>query len=203
MRAIGFSMNKRTDENVSKQRDWDHLVKEAFSPGFWCFALFTCGLGFYTFSQQGSNELLSIAGNAMVLVGRTIPTVILGLCVAGLVRVMLPTERVTALIGTESGYRGLLIGMVAGCLTPGGPSTACALILAMGLSGGDRGALIAFFSGFAMLNIQRLLLWELPFMGEEFVLIRFLICLPLPIVAGLVARQLPFKLIFNSHTSGA
>ncbi len=31
-------------------------------------------------------------------------------------------------------------------------------------------------------------------MGGEFALVRFAVCVPLPIVAGLIARRLPFAL---------
>jgi len=43
------------------------------------------------------------------------------------------------------------------------------------------------------------LVWDVPFMGAEFALVRFAICLPLPIVAGLIARKVPFELIFKNE----
>jgi hypothetical protein len=33
-------------------------------------------------------------------------------------------------------------------------------------------------------------IWELPFLGHDFVLLRVLVSLPLPVVAGLLARAL-------------
>ena len=68
------------------------------------------------------------------------------------------------------------------------------LLAVLGGAGADRGALIAYITSWAMLGLQRVLVWDVPFMGAEFSLTRLLICLPLPIIAGLIARSLPLKL---------
>ena len=72
-------------------------------------------------------------------------------------------------------------------MTPGGPAAAFSLLAVLGGAGADRGALIAYITSWAMLGLQRVLVWDVPFMGAEFSLTRLLICLPLPIVAGLIA----------------
>jgi hypothetical protein len=36
-------------------------------------------------------------------------------------------------------------------------------------------------------------MWELPLMGMEFATFRFLVSLPLPIVAGLISRHVPIE----------
>ena len=67
-------------------------------------------------------------------------------------------------------------------------------IAVLGAAGADRGAMIAYVSSWAILGLQRILVWDVPFMGAEFSLLRFLVCLPLPIIAGLIARRLPLTL---------
>ena len=64
----------------------------------------------------------------------------------------------------------------------------------LGAAGADRGAMIAYIAAWATLGLQRILVWDLPFMGGEYALVRFAVCVPLPIVAGLIARRLPFEL---------
>ena len=90
--------------------------------------------------------------------------------------------------------RGLLIATMAGTITPGGPSSAYALLALLGAAGADRGAMIAYIAAWATLGLQRMLVWDVPFMGGEFAILRFAVCLPLPIIAGLIARRLPLTL---------
>jgi uncharacterized membrane protein YraQ (UPF0718 family) len=97
----------------------------------------------------------------------------------------------SALVGQRSGLRGLVVATVAGTVTPGGPSSAYALLSVLAVSGADRGALVAYITAWATFGLQRILIWEVPFMGPEFTIHRFAICLVLPVVAGLLARRLP------------
>jgi len=41
-----------------------------------------------------------------------------------------------------------------------------------------------------VLGLNRVLIWELPFLGFDFVLLRLLISLPLPIIAWMLAKLL-------------
>jgi hypothetical protein len=41
-----------------------------------------------------------------------------------------------------------------------------------------------------LIGIQRIVVWEMPFMGVKFVTFRFVVSLVLPIIAGLIARRL-------------
>ena len=67
---------------------------------------------------------------------------------------------------------------------------AACLIAAFVAIGADTGAAIAFITSWTLLGYARILVWELPFFGGEFVIWRTIISLPLPIVAGLLARVL-------------
>ena len=101
--------------------------------------------------------------------------------------------------GRQVGISGLIIAALAGAITPGGPSSAYALLAMLGLSGAERGAMVSYITAWALLGVQRILLWDVPFLGVEFALLRILCCLPLPIIAGLVARRLPFKLVIKAQ----
>ena len=39
-------------------------------------------------------------------------------------------------------------------------------------------------------GLLRLVIWEIPFLGFDFSMLRFVICLPMGIVAGIIARRL-------------
>ena len=133
------------------------------------------------------------------LLASMLPRVVVALSIAALIWIMLPRERISRLVGAESGLMGLVIATAAGTVTPGGPSSAFALLAVLGATGADRGALITYITAWAMLGLQRILVWDVPFMGAEFAMLRFCISLPLPLVAGLIARQLPLTLTLRDE----
>ena len=61
----------------------------------------------------------------------------------------------------------------------------CGAFLVMGA---DAGAVCAFIVSWTLIGYTRALVWELPFFGTHFVIWRILGALPLPIIAGLLAR---------------
>jgi uncharacterized membrane protein YraQ (UPF0718 family) len=179
-------------------------MRTSFGLGFWGFFAFAVIAGAACYLVIGEAAFREALASDVGLLLRTAPRIAIALTVAGLLWVTLPRDRVTALIGTESGLRGLLIATCAGIVTPGGPTSAFPLLAVMGGSGADRGAMIAYISSWAILGVQRVLVWDVPFMGAEFSLVRFLVCLPLPIVAGLIARRLPLAMrLVETHGDGS
>jgi uncharacterized membrane protein YraQ (UPF0718 family) len=182
---------------------WCELLRTGFGTSFWGFLAFAVASGAVCYLSEGEAAVFDALSTDIGILLQTAPRIALALAVAGFLWVTLPRDRVTSLIGTESGMRGLLIATVAGIVTPGGPSSAFPLLAVLGASGADRGAMIAYVSSWAILGLQRILVWDVPFMGAEFSLVRFLVCLPLPIVAGLIARHLPFTLRLVEGPGGA
>jgi len=179
---------------------WRRLFRVAFGKSFWGFFVFALVAGSACWLVLGEAAFFAALKTDLELILKMMPRVALALTVAGLLWVTLPREHVTALIGSQSGMRGLLIATGAGIVTPGGPSSAFALLAVLGGAGADRGAMIAYIVSWAILGVQRILVWDVPFMGAEFSFVRFVVCLPLPIVTGLIARRLPFELrLVDSH----
>jgi uncharacterized membrane protein YraQ (UPF0718 family) len=177
----------------AKQRVAD-LLRERFGWGFWGFAGFALLSGLACYLILGPNPFAEALNDDLAMVSSTLPRIVLALAVAGLVWVMLPRERLMRLIGRESGLRGLLVATAAGVVTPGGPASAYPFLAVLAGSGADRGALVAYIVSWSMLGMQRILVWDVPFMGPDFSLLRFVVSLPLPVLAGLIARRLPFDL---------
>jgi len=118
------------------------------------------------------------------------PQICGGVLIAGLVQVLVPKDAVSRWLGEEAGMRGLFIAQVAGALTPGGPFGSFALVYALGKVGADIGVLVCYLTSWTTISLLRLVIWEIPFLGLEFSLLRFGISLPMGIVAGLLARRL-------------
>jgi uncharacterized membrane protein YraQ (UPF0718 family) len=170
------------------------LLSDGFGKSFWWFFAFAIAMGVVCYQMLGPEAFQAAVREDLKLVTGMLPRVIAALTVAGMIWVLLPRDRLSRLIGKESGFRGLVIATAAGVITPGGPASAYPLLAVMGSAGADRGALVAYITSWAILGMQRILIWDLPFMGAEFSLMRFLVCLPLPILAGLIARWLPLSL---------
>jgi uncharacterized membrane protein YraQ (UPF0718 family) len=124
------------------------------------------------------------------LIVSLIPVYVGALLVGGLAQVLLPKDLVARWLGAESGFRGLLVGGLAGLLTPGGPFISFPLVLALFNAGADVGALVTFISSWALLGIHRIIIWDIPLMGPDLAALRYLVSLPLPIIAGVLARWL-------------
>lgn len=123
------------------------------------------------------------------LIIQIVPMILAGLLLAGLVEVLVPKELVTRWLGTSSGFKGLILAMLAGAMTPGGPFSSFPIVLALQRAGADIGTMVSFITAWSVIGINRMLVWEIPFFEPDFLIIRFIASIPLPIIAGLIARQ--------------
>lgn len=187
-----------------EQRRWlKALLAEGIGVSFWafaCIAALTGGLVYYfhgpeSFQTTGYDSLTSALG--------MMPRVLAALTMAGMIWVLLPRESLSRFVGRSTGFMGLVFATIAGVITLGGPSSAFPLLAVLAAAGADRGILIAFITSWATLGLQRTIMWDLPLMGPEFTLIRMLASLPLPIIAGLIARRIPMTLALKTDVDQA
>lgn len=160
------------------------------------FAAVTLMAAALCYALKGTNAVSAAVDQATWDVFGILPYLTLGIVMAGFVVVLIPRERVAAMIGRESGLRGLLVASAIGALMPGGPFASFPLVLALSKAGADVGALIAFLVAWAAIGVQRMIMWEIPFMGWEFGVVRFLSSLPLSVLAGMMARALSDRFAF-------
>ncbi|WP_108660355.1 permease [Acuticoccus kandeliae] len=152
------------------------------------FAVASVLAGGYIWYRDGGAAVVQGAEEATISLVSVLPQLVLGIIVAGLAQVMIPRDRIGRMLGEQSGMKGLLLATAIGAAMPGGPFASFPIIYALAHAGADIGSLVAFLMGWAAIGIHRLFVWELPFMGTEFGMVRFLSSLPLPIIAGLIAR---------------
>ena len=124
------------------------------------------------------------------LLGQVAPILVPAFLLAGMVSVLVPTETLTRLLGEEAGVRGLLIGTLAGALTPGGPFLAFPLLAVLLKGGASVGAVSAYLSSWALLGVHRMLAFEIPILGARFVAVRAVACLAAPALVGWLAQIL-------------
>lgn len=138
--------------------------------------------------------------------GRLINTIwlrlLLGLTLGGLVQVLIPRALIAKWLGNTSGIKGILIGSYIGAIIPGGPYVFIPVIASIYKAGAGVGPVIAFLTGRTLLGIHVLVVWQIPFLGLEIPLARYIACLFIPPIVGLLGATV-FRMITRlSHPSG-
>jgi len=146
------------------------------------------GAAIVIYWRDGQQRFVDILTGDVLLFVDILPKVLAACLIASFVAVLMPREAVVRWVGAESGWTGLLIATLAGVVCPGGPITIFPIASAFLAIGADVGAAIAFITAWTLLGYARVLVWELPFFGADFVVWRLIAALPLPIVAGALAR---------------
>lgn len=127
--------------------------------------------------------------SAFTMMVRIVPLLVFAFIVAGTVPVLLPPEMLAKWVGSGSGLRGILVGSVAGGLTPGGPYVSFPIVAGLLRSGAGVGTMVAFVTGWSLWAIARLPM-DVGILGWKFTLIRFASTFFFPPAAGLIAHAL-------------
>jgi len=122
------------------------------------------------------------------------PRMIAAFTLAGLFQAVVPQELIVRWMGHGSGWRGLLIGMSLGGVTPGGPMTHFPVIASLYKMGVGVGPLVAYLTAWSLFGLQRVIMWEISFLGPKIVAIRVAVSLLFPFFAGWLCEMIWHKL---------
>lgn len=159
------------------------------SSSFLVFAAIAFIAGAICYSK-GKGVFLSGLDASLSIMLQVVPRVISAFLMAGFVQVLIPKDMIHKWIGERSGLKGIVIASLAGAFTPGGPLISFPLIAALYKLGANSGPLVAYLISWEILGIQRIIVWEIPFMGVKFAILKFVVSIPLPLLAGLTAQKL-------------
>jgi uncharacterized membrane protein YraQ (UPF0718 family) len=104
-----------------------------------------------------------------------------------MVQILMPHDLISKWVGAESGMRGILIGTVAGGLSPGGPYVSLPIAVGLLRSGAGVGTMVAFLTGWSLWAIARLPM-EVGILGWKFTFIRLASTFIFPPIAGWIAN---------------
>jgi uncharacterized membrane protein YraQ (UPF0718 family) len=166
-------------------------LSRIFDRSFWVFAALALMSGAACYGIQGQEAFFASFHEDLEVFALVLPKIAAALLVAAFIQVLLPREKVARWLGERSGFRGMALATGAGAVTPGGPMTSFPLVTALHEAGTGRSTLIAYLTSWSTLGLQRVFSWEVPLMGVEFAVLRFLASLPLPFIAGFVSLLLP------------
>jgi hypothetical protein len=140
--------------------------------------------------QRGRTVLVSSAREGTMDFINIVPRIALGVIGSGYIAAIIPPEIITAWLGPNSGWSGVLAAVIAGAATPGGPVVGFSIGAVALKSGGGAPQVIAYVVAWALFAFQRLILWEIPFMPARFVWFRAAVSLPFPFLAAAIAMAI-------------
>jgi uncharacterized membrane protein YraQ (UPF0718 family) len=141
----------------------------------------------YYKSPAAANKGLNATGS---LILEITPRMIAAFLLAGLFQAVVPQELIVRWMGHGAGFRGLLVGMTLGGITPGGPMTHFPVIASFYKMGVGVGPLVAYLTAWSLFGMQRIIMWEIPFLGPKVVAIRVAVSFLFPLVAGWLCEWL-------------
>ncbi len=121
---------------------------------------------------------------------RVMPMMLVAMPMATFLAELIPADVASGWLGAGSGVGGLVIASFAGGLIPGGPYASFPLVLTFLKAGAGPAQMVALITGWAVLAFHRVVMWEVPFLGPRFAVIRTLASIALPLLAGLIAMAL-------------
>ncbi len=144
---------------------------------------------FFIAKSKGSDIHIVGLKNALMLTLQVLPLLIFAFIIAGLMQTLIPKQAVSHWIGADSGLRGIVIGALAGGITPGGPYVSLPIAAGLLNSGANMGTIIAFITSWSVWSFSRLPM-EIAIIGWKVTLIRLLSVIFMPFLAGIIANYI-------------
>lgn len=109
--------------------------------------------------------------------------------IASLLQTLIPKELVAKYLGSALGWRGIILGALAGGLTPGSPYAAMPLFGGLIRMGATVPTGVAMVCAWGLFSVGRIP-FQAAVLGGRFTLIQVISSVLLPLLAGAVARLL-------------
>jgi len=146
------------------------------------------------YQHGGMNLVLDGLNSGLSILWMTVPLLVAAFLTAGLIQALVKEEIVKHWLGSQSGWRGLMLACLAGALIPGGPYVYYPIAAALLKTGAGLGVLVAFVTAKNLWSLSRLPL-EIALLGPEITFARYWITLVVPPLLGFLAELLFGKTI--------
>ena len=112
---------------------------------------------------------------------------LLGFVLGGLITVLIPSSVITEWLGPTSGLKGILIGAYSGIIVGGGgPYVMLPIIASFLKAGAGFGPVIALLASLNLIGLRGLFIWQIPFLGAKLAFSRYVVCLFIPPLVGVL-----------------
>ncbi len=169
---------------------WPATRAILFDRYFVIAAAIAVGSGFFLYDQRGLDGVRAALADDMPVFKVFVLFLPAVLMLAAIIEVMLPKGLVERWLGVGSGFKGIMVATFAGAFTPGGPFVSFPLVLALYRAGAAWAPLVTYITAWSILSVARTLVFEIPLVGVELPMVRYLSCIVLPPIAGLTAQYI-------------
>jgi len=138
---------------------------------------------------RGEGHHVTGLKSAAMMTLTVLPLLLFAFVVAGMVQVLVPAQVLSRWVGAESGFRGVMLGSIAGGLAPGGPYVSMPIAAALVQSGASAGTVVAFMTGWSIWALARLPM-EVGILGWRLTAARLVSTFFFPPLAGFIAQIL-------------
>lgn len=118
---------------------------------------------------------------------RLVPQLVLGVVAARLLVALVPPNAISGYVGEGSGLTGIVGASLLGVIMPAGPAMFFPIGKILLDNGADIPQVVAFVTAWLLFSAHRMVSFELPLMGGEFVARRIAATGLLPVLAGIGA----------------
>ena len=180
-----------TVETKSFRRDRLDLRAALFDKSVLVIAALAAISGILCWRIAGADAVLTSLEDDVFMFLALAPKMAIAFFVAALVTALVPRAFIAKWLGEKAGFKGVALATGVGAVTPGGPMISFPLVASLSKAGAARSTVIAYLISWETLGFQRIMIWEIPLLGVEYTLMRFIASIPLPFVAAMVADYLP------------
>jgi uncharacterized membrane protein YraQ (UPF0718 family) len=180
-----------TVETKSFRRDRLDLRAALFDKSVLVLAALAAISGILCWRIAGADAVLTSLEDDVFMFLALAPKMAIAFFVAALVTALVPRAFIAKWLGEKAGFKGVALATGVGAVTPGGPMISFPLVASLSKAGAARSTVIAYLISWETLGFQRIMIWEIPLLGVEYTLMRFIASIPLPFVAAMVADYLP------------
>ncbi len=142
---------------------------------------------------RGKGEHIAGLRQSAGMAVEILPMLALSFIVAGLAQVLIPRDVIAKWVGPESGFKGIMLGSVAGAISPGGPYVNFPIVVGFLKAGAGVATMVAFMTAWSLWPVMRIVM-EVSIIGWKFTAIRVASTFFVPPLAGLIAQ------VFFGHT---
>jgi uncharacterized membrane protein YraQ (UPF0718 family) len=166
-----------------------------FDGGFYFLIAFVIVSAIGCYVVRGADAFWLTLEEHLWLLLALAPVVVGSVLLAAGLQVLMHPEFIRKHLGEGSGLKGLLKATIIGMMVPGGPMVSLPLLTAVMGAGANAMAGVAFVVSWSVLPVSRIVQWELPLMGGDFTMIRYLASVPLPVLAAWMAAPVLRRLL--------
>lgn len=143
------------------------------------------GIGY----ANGKGQHIEGMRKGLLQFAKVLPLLVCVFIVIGMLPVLVPKDTFATWLGGQSGWRGILIGTLAGSIAPGGPLIHSVMAAGLLKAGAGAGAVVAFLTS-GLLWAFALFPAEAGILGWRFMCLQFASTCVFPPIAGLIAQRL-------------